>query len=65
MLFKQKDKENLHDAWSRFKCMVKSFPHNDIPECVLMEVFYFGLRKDTQQTADVVFVRGMSESSYN
>lgn len=23
MLFKQRDRENLHDAWSRFKLMVK------------------------------------------
>lgn len=39
-------------------------PHNDVAQCILMEVFYFGLNKGTQQTIDVVFVGGMLKSSY-
>lgn len=45
--------------------MVKLFLHNGISECILMEVFYFVLSNDTQQTADVVFVGGILKSPYN
>lgn len=33
-------------------------------KCILIEGFYFGLRKDTKQTADTLFVEGMLQSSY-
>ncbi|KAA0043257.1 hypothetical protein E5676_scaffold129G00290 [Cucumis melo var. makuwa] len=32
-----------------------------MPTCVLIEVFYFGLSEDTQQTADALFVGGIKE----
>lgn len=33
-------------------------------KCILIEGFYFGLRKDRKQTADTLFVEGMLQSSY-
>lgn len=45
--------------------MVKACPHHGIVKCILMEMFYFGLTKDTQQSIDILFVRGMLTSSYN
>ncbi|KGN44484.1 hypothetical protein Csa_015918 [Cucumis sativus] len=65
MIFKQRDKENMHDTWSRFKRLVKACPCHGIPECVSMEVFYFGLSKDTHQLVNTLFVGGMLRSSYN
>lgn len=63
MTFQQRDKENLINTWRRFKRIKKACAHHCIPECVLMEQFYFGLSEDTQQTTDVVFVGGMLRSS--
>lgn len=45
--------------------MVKSWHHNDILECMFMEVFYLWLSKDIEQTVDAMFVGEMLRSSYN
>lgn len=65
ILFKQRDRKNLHDAWSIFKRMVKACLHHGITKYVLMEGFYFGLSKDTRQSADSLFIGGILRSSYN
>lgn len=53
--FEQVDSENLIDKWRRFKRMIKKRPHYIIIGCVLMEQFYFGLNRDTQQSVEAVF----------
>ena len=41
--FQQLDGENLHEAWERYKELLRKCPHHGIPHWIQMETFYNGL----------------------
>ncbi|KAJ9558216.1 hypothetical protein OSB04_012830 [Centaurea solstitialis] len=41
--FKQFDDETIHDVWEKFKELLRRCPHHDIPYCIQLETFYYGL----------------------
>ncbi|KGN53801.1 hypothetical protein Csa_014772 [Cucumis sativus] len=45
--------------------MMKGCLHHNILGCVIIEQFYFGLSRDTQQFVDAVFIGGMLRLSCN
>ena len=62
--FEQKDSETLSEAWARFKRLVRNCPHNGIPDCVQMEIFYGGLNKTSQSVADASAAGGLMGKTY-
>ncbi|KAK4257708.1 hypothetical protein QN277_007265 [Acacia crassicarpa] len=50
--FSQGVDEPLHEAWGRFKDLLKRCPHHGLPDLVISESFYFGLSSVTQLRVD-------------
>ena len=50
--FTQHDDEPLHEAWIRFRALLKRCPHHQIPNWLQVSTFYNGLDYVTKQTID-------------
>ena len=52
--FTQDDEENLTEAWSRFKRMIRACPHHEYGEHHLNTFFYDGLNDSSKALLDSV-----------
>ena len=52
MSFRQKDGENLYQAWERFKGMLKNYPHHHHSNNVLVHTFIEGIDSNTKILLD-------------
>nr|GEV41483.1 hypothetical protein [Tanacetum cinerariifolium] len=64
--FRQISGEQLHEAFSRLKELLRTFPHHDVPKWELVKVFYDGLDYHNQQfvmatSGGLFFSRPMEE----
>ncbi|WCJ18308.1 hypothetical protein M5689_000670 [Euphorbia peplus] len=50
--FRQFESEALHEAWSRFRKMLRNCPHHDIPKHTLVSTFYHGLTPNNRAIVD-------------
>ena len=50
--FTQHDNEPLHEAWIRFKDLLRRCPHHQMPNWLQVSTFYNGLDYATRQTID-------------
>ena len=50
--FTQHDHELLHEAWLRFKDLLRRCPHHQMPNWLQVSMFYNGLDYPTRQTID-------------
>ena len=54
--FSQNKNEQLHESWERFKELLQSCPHHEVPMWQLVQNFYFGLDEHNRQMHLVVVV---------
>ncbi|CAA7393103.1 unnamed protein product [Spirodela intermedia] len=52
MSFTQNSNEPLHEAWYRFKAIVRRYPHHGIPKWQIIQIFYDGLCSANKQMID-------------
>jgi len=50
--FSQNKKEELHESWERFKELLRSCPHHEVPMWQLVQSFYSGLDEHIRQMVD-------------
>ena len=50
--FTQFDNEPLHEAWLRFKDLLRRCPHHQMPNWLQVSTFYNGLACATRQSVD-------------
>lgn len=62
--FEQKEIETMREAWARFKRLVCNCPHNDIPDCVQMEIFYGELNHLLQSVVNASVAGGLMDKTY-
>ena len=63
--FQQIDEESLHEAWERFKELLRKCPHHGIPHWIQMETFYNGLNANTRMMVDASANGALLAKSYN
>ena len=63
--FQQLDGENLHEAWERYKELLRKCPHHGIPHWIQMETFYNGLNGQTRTIVDASANGAILSKSYN
>ncbi|XP_048496376.1 uncharacterized protein LOC125495640 [Beta vulgaris subsp. vulgaris] len=50
--FQQHELESLHEAWQRYKGLQRQCPHHEIPEWLLIQTFYNGLKHEVRSSID-------------
>jgi len=53
LTFKQKEKESLGASWEHFNSLLTTGLDHTIPDPMLLQYFYMGLRKETVQFLDI------------
>ena len=52
--FAMNDGESLYESWERFKDLLRSCPHHQVPKWQLVQTFYEGLTFQHQNTVDAI-----------
>ncbi|KAM6548261.1 hypothetical protein CsatB_019937 [Cannabis sativa] len=67
--FCQQDNESLHEAWERFKDLIRKCPHHGIEKWMLVHNFYNGLVGNTRTLIDAAaggaFMRKSANEAYD
>lgn len=50
--FQQHELESLYEAWQRYKALQRQCPHHGIPEWLLIQTFYNGLKHEVRSSID-------------
>ena len=66
--FLQKEHENLHEAWERYKELIRACPHHGLEQWLIVQTFYNGLIPSTKIIVDAAaggsFENKTMEESY-